>query len=122
MENKKVLIVDDEENICIFFKDIFERSGFTVYTAISGQDAMAIFKENKPQICIIDIHMPFSEFDGIEVLRRVKAIDKTTFCAMITRIDDPDKIAEAASLGAEQYLVKPTRIEKIKELVEKLKK
>lgn len=121
MERKKVLIVDDEENICIFLKDIFERGGFEVYTAASGQEAIKIFQKEHPPICIIDIHMPFSEFDGIEVLRRVKAIDKKTICAMVTRIDDPDKITEAAQAGAEEYLVKPVRIEKLKELIEKLK-
>jgi DNA-binding response OmpR family regulator len=121
MERKKVLIVDDEENICIFLKDIFERNGFEAYTATSGQDAVAIFNKDRPHVCIIDIHMPFSEFDGIETLRRVKAIDKKTFCAMVTRIDDPDKIAAAAEAGADEYLVKPVRMEKLKELIEKLK-
>lgn len=121
MERNSVLIVDDEENICILLKDVFERSGYQVYTAMSGQDALELFKKHKPNACIIDIHMPFSEFDGIELLKKVKAIDKNTACIMITRIDDPDKINEAASLGANEYLVKPVRMEKLKELADQLK-
>jgi DNA-binding response OmpR family regulator len=65
--------------------------------------------------------MPFSEFDGLEELKRVKAIDKSTICAMVTRIDESDAIAKAAELGAEEYLVKPVRIEKLKELAERIK-
>jgi YesN/AraC family two-component response regulator len=88
---------------------------------MSGQDALELFKKYKPHACLIDIHMPFSEFDGLEVLKRVKAIDKSTICAMVTRIDESDAIAKAAELGAEEYLVKPVRIEKLKELAERIK-
>jgi len=121
MEKKKVLVVDDEENICIFLKDILARAGFEVYTALSGPQAMDIFKEHQPHACLIDVHMPFSEYDGIEVLRRIKELDKKTNCVMITRIDDDEKITQAAALGAQEYLIKPVRLEKLKELVESLK-
>ncbi|MEI8349200.1 MAG: response regulator [Candidatus Omnitrophota bacterium] len=121
MEKRRILVVDDEEDICIFLKDILARVGFEVYTALSGQQAMEIFKKYKPHACIIDVHMPFSEYDGIEVLRRIKELDKKTNCVMITRIDDDEKITEAASLGAQEYLIKPVRLEKLKELAESLK-
>lgn len=121
MERKVVLIVDDEENICTLLKDVFERSGFTVYTALSGQDALALFKKHKPPVCIIDIHMPFSDFDGIELLTKIKEIDKKTICAMVTRIDDNESVDKAVRLGAEEYLIKPVRIEMLKQLVERLK-
>lgn len=121
MEKKTVLIVDDEENICLLFKDIFEREGFIVYTAASGQEAMELFKKFKPQACIIDVHMPFSDFDGIEVLRRVKEVDKKTICTMVTRVDDAEVMSNAAYLGAEEYLIKPVRLEMLQKLVERLK-
>ncbi len=121
MEKKTVLIVDDEENICLLFKDIFEREGFTVHTAASGPEAVELFKKFKPQACIIDVHMPFSEFDGIEVLRRIKEIDKKTICTMVTRVDDTEVMNNAAYLGAEEYLVKPVRLEMLQKLVERLK-
>jgi len=121
MDKKTVLIVDDEENICLLFKDIFERESFMVYTAASGQEAMELFNKFKPQACIIDVHMPFSEFDGIEVLKRIKEIDKKTICTMVTRIDDVEVMNKAADLGAEEYLIKPVRLEMLQKLVERLK-
>jgi len=121
MDKKTVLIVDDEENICLLFKDIFERESFMVYTAASGQEAMELFNKFKPQACIIDVHLPFSEFDGIEVLKRIKEIDKKTICTMVTRIDDVEVMNKAADLGAEEYLIKPVRLEMLQKLVERLK-
>ena len=121
MAKKKILVVDDEEDICIFIKDILEREGFKVFIALGGTEAMEIFNKEKPQICLIDIHMPYSEFDGLEVLKRVKELNKKTLCVMATRIDQSDKMNKAAYLGAEQYLIKPLSIEKIKDLIERLK-
>ena len=92
-----------------------------MFTALSGQEAMSVYEQHKPHVCLIDIHMPYSEFDGIEVLRRIKAIDKSTICVMVTRIDNAERIAEAAALGAEQYLIKPVSIRKIEEFMERLK-
>ena len=66
--------------------------------------------------------MPYSEFDGLEILKRVKGLNKKTLCVMATRIDDNDKMNKAAFLGAEQYLIKPLSMEKIKDLIERLKK
>jgi DNA-binding NtrC family response regulator len=121
MDKKTVLIVDDEENIRLLFQDIFEREGFTVYAAASGQEAMELFQKFKPQACIIDVHMPFSEFDGIEVLKRIKDLEKKTICTMVTRIDDAEIMNKAAYLGAEEYLIKPVRLEMLQKLVERLK-
>lgn len=121
MEKKKILIVDDEEDICIFMKDIMEREGFTVFTALNGTEAMDVFDKENPDICIIDVHMPYSEFNGIEVLKRVKAKEKKTLCVIVTRIDDHKTMDEASYLGAEQYLIKPLSVEKIKDLIARLK-
>jgi len=122
MEEKKVLVVDDEENITIAISDLFELANFKVFKALTGEDALKIFEKERPHIAIIDVHMPFSEFDGIELLRRIKNIDKTTTCVMITRIDDKEKIDEAKRLGAEEYLIKPISLEETKALIERLKR
>jgi len=121
MDKKKVLIVDDEENVCLFMKDIFERGGLETFTALSGQDAMAIFAKHKPEVCIIDIHMPFSEFDGMEVIRRVKNINNKTVCIVVSRIDDKDKISAAMALGTEKYLLKPVSVGEMIGLIGRLK-
>lgn len=117
--NKKILIIDDEENICIFIKDFWQRKGAEVFSACSSEEAVKIFEKERPQICVIDIHMPFSGFNGLEVLRRIKSIDKTVVCIMVTRVDDTWHQKEVARFGAEEYLIKPVEIEQLEKIIEK---
>lgn len=65
--------------------------------------------------------MPFSEFDGIELLRRIKNITPETLCIMITRIDDKESIQQSFKLGVQEYLVKPLSLEEMTKLIERLK-
>ena len=92
----KVLVVDDEEDICVFMDDMISRKGFKVFTALSGEDALDIYEKHRPQAAIIDVHMPFSKFDGIELIRRMKAIDDSVHCVIISRVEDASAKEEAA--------------------------
>jgi len=109
----KLLIVDDEEGIVDFIKKIYSRKGFITYGATDGITAVEIFQKERPQINLIDIHMPFSPIDGIETLKRIKAIDEDALCIMITRITEKDKFIEAMSLGAAGYILKPLDMEEL---------
>jgi two-component system response regulator (stage 0 sporulation protein F) len=120
MSGKKVLIVDDEEGIAQFMKDMFERKGCKAFTATDTEAALEIFKRDAPDVCILDVHMPFSKFDGIELLRKIKDIDKNPVCVMISRIDDIEKVNEAKRLGASKYLFKPLEIEALHGLINTL--
>lgn len=90
----KLLIVDDEEGIVDFVKRIYSRKGFITFGATDGITAVEIFKQEKPQISLIDIHMPNSPIDGVETLKRIKEIDKDATCIMVTRITEKDKVEE----------------------------
>ena len=103
----KILVVDDEEDITHFTAKILEYDGFKAFRALDGARALEIFEKERPQICLIDVHLGYSKIDGMEVLRRIKQADKNTECIMITRITDKDTIAEAKKLGVKEYLLKP---------------
>jgi DNA-binding response OmpR family regulator len=103
----KILVVDDEEDIAHFTAKILQYDGFTAFKAMDGAQALAIFEKERPQICLIDVHLGYSKIDGMDVLRKIKATDKNTECIMITRITDKDTIAEAKKLGVKEYLLKP---------------
>lgn len=103
----KILIVDDEEDITHFTAKILEYDGFKAFRALDGAHALEIFEKERPQICLIDVHLGYSKIDGMEVLRRIKQADKNTECIMITRITDKDTIAKAKALGVKEYLLKP---------------
>ena len=103
----KILVVDDEEDITHFTAKILEYDGFKAFKALDGAQALAIFEKERPQICLIDVHLGYSKIDGMEVLRKIKQTDQSIECIMITRITDKDTITEAKKLGVKEYLLKP---------------
>lgn len=120
MENKqplKLLVVDDEEGIVDFTKKIYSRKGFTTFGATDGVTAVDIFQKERPQINLIDVHMPYSPIDGIETLKRIKEIDKNAICIMVTRITEKDKVEAARRLGACAYVLKPLELEELDKVI-----
>lgn len=107
MGQYKVLVIDDEEDIVIETKDILEKKGFSVFTALESGAALEIFRKESPQICILDVHMPKSPEDGIKILEEIRKLDKNCYCIMLSRVDDQDKVDAARRLGANRYTLKP---------------
>lgn len=118
----KLLIVDDEEGIVDFVKRIYSRKGFVTFGATDGITAVEIFKQEKPQISLIDIHMPFSPIDGVETLRRIKEIDKDATCIMVTRITEKDKVEQSKQFGACAYILKPLELEELDKAISEVAK
>lgn len=113
MEDKplKLLVVDDEEGIVDYIKKIYSRKGFVTFGATDGISAVDIFNKEKPRVNLIDIHMPYSPIDGVEVLRRIKEIDKDAVCIMVTRVTEKEKVEQSRRLGAAAYILKPLELE-----------
>ena len=70
---KKVLLVDDEESIQMVYREEFEDDGYEVISALNGESGLEKFKQEKPDLVILDIQMP--GMNGVEVLRQMKMID-----------------------------------------------
>lgn len=121
MSQPKLLIVDDEPHIVEFVQRIYQKKGYITFGATDGITAVDIYKKEQPDFSLIDVHMPFSEIDGIEVLRRIKAINKDAICIMVTRIYDRPVVEEARELGAAHYLPKPFDIEDLDWCIEDAK-
>ena len=121
MSNFKLLVIDDEESIIFLIKMVYEKRGFTVFTAADGITAVEIFKKERPELSFIDVHMPFSPIDGVETLKRIKEIDKDAYCVMITRIDDRQTVARARALGALHYIPKPFEMEELDKCIDEVK-
>jgi two-component system response regulator (stage 0 sporulation protein F) len=115
------LIVDDEPGIVDFTKKIYARKDFLTFGATDGVTAVDVFKNEHPQICLIDIHMPYSPIDGIETLRRIKQLDPQACCIMITRITENEPVKQAKELGAFRYVTKPLDIEDLDKVIEEAK-
>ena len=111
----KMLVVDDELDVCDFVKNFFEERNYIVFTALNGEDALRITKTQKPNIILLDIRM--KKMDGIETLTKIREIDKNVDVIMVTAVEDKDKMAAAHKLGAKDYIVKPLVLEELEHTV-----
>ena len=106
---KKLLVVDDEKEICDFLKSFFEERDFDVITANSGEEALAAAEKEKPHIVLLDIHMP--GMDGMSTLKELKKRTPALKVIMVTAIETRDKIEEAIRIGADNYITKQLSLE-----------
>ena len=115
----KLLIVDDEKDVCIFEKSYLEKRGFTVVTALTGASGVTLANKVRPDIAIIDIHME-KGIDGIEVLQRLLQAHPSCKCIMVTW--DKQKALEAKGLGAMDILIKPVELKELEGAIHKAAK
>jgi len=102
----KLLVVDDEKDICSFVKLLFRKKGFLAYSALSGVGALRLAKKIKPDIALLDIHLR-GAINGIEVLNLLRQGLPDCRCVMVTWDKEQAKMKEAKKLGAVSYLTKP---------------
>ena len=117
---KKLLVVDDEVEICDFLKSFFEDRQYLVETAHSGVQALEKVKSFSPHIILLDIQMP--EMDGMKALKIIKQENPQIKVIMVTAVETQEKIEESMRLGADNYITKPLSLEYLEnEVQEKLK-
>jgi len=109
VEVKKLLLVDDEIEICDFLRSFFEERNYEIKTATSGEEALKDVESFKPHVVLLDIKMP--GMDGIQVLQKLKASSTKVKVIMVTAIETRDKIEECLRLGADNYITKPLSLE-----------
>ena len=101
----KILVVDDEPDVCNFVNNFFSMRNYQVFTALSGEEALKIVESEDPLIVLQDIRM--SGIDGIETLRRMKKKRPNNRVIMVTCVDDMERMDKAKELGADGYITKP---------------
>lgn len=105
----RILVVDDEEDICKTIRDVFTEEGYEVETAGSGREAIEKIKTKMPDLILLDVRIP--GMNGIEVLKAIRKLDEGVPVAMITAYEDIDLAEEALRLGAYDYIKKPFDLE-----------
>ncbi len=106
---KRMLVVDDEHEICDFLKTFFEERDYEVRTANSGETAIIALEKLKSQVVLLDVHMP--GMDGMTALREIKNRFPGIKVIMVTALETREKIEEALRLGADNYITKPLSLE-----------
>jgi len=118
---KKILVIDDDAEVCLLIKNGLERSGdFNVVYATSGKDGLRLVKQEKPHLLLLDVRLP--DIDGFEVLQQVKQ-DKETAgipVVMLTALEDEKYQKEAQHSYGEGYLTKPAQLKDIKSTIENI--
>ena len=101
----RILVVDDEESIRDLCARVLSRAGYTVITAPSGEDAVALLTREAFALVISDIRMP--GISGLEVLERAKATYPEIRVVLITGFGTPQMLTRAQQSGADRILTKP---------------
>lgn len=114
-EKPKVLVIDDEPDVCEILRDFLKQNGCYPLVAYSGKQALSKVKRHKPQIVLIDLAMP--GMHGLDVLRNIKNIDKRIQIILITAYRDAEKVVEAFRLGASDCIFKPFDFEYLKKAI-----
>lgn len=104
MNQKKILIVDDDRLVLAAFERGLRHSGYEVSTAESGPQALQACAETPPDLVLLDIRMP--EMSGLEVAQRLRRETDVPF-VFLSAYDDIETLKQAAAHGALGYLVKP---------------
>lgn len=115
-KEKRLLIIDDEKDICDFEKSYFEKKDFKALTANTGASGIKLAKTKKPDVAIIDIHLS-KGMGGLEVLKKLRKISPKCKCIMVTW--DKEKAREAKELGAVGFVIKPNDIKQLEKAVNK---
>ena len=104
MDKDKILIVDDDKNICELLRLYLEKEGFETEIAHDGERAVNIFREGDFSLVLLDVMMP--RVDGWEACRRIRSMSATPIIMLTAKGEVFDKVL-GLELGADDYVVKP---------------
>ncbi len=104
MLKEKILVVDDEKNICDLLRMYLEKEGYEVVLAHNGIDAVNIFRQENPDLVLLDIMLP--QLDGWQVCREIRKTSEKPIIMLTAKDEVFDKVL-GLELGADDYVTKP---------------
>jgi len=110
-----ILIAEDEKQLLNSMVEYLELFFENVYTAEDGLTAYEIYKKQKPDIIIADIHMP--HLDGLSMIEKIRKKDLRTKIIITTAHSEKEKLIQAIELHLVKYLVKPVQSDRLKEIL-----
>ena len=104
MANIKILVVDDDENICELLRLYLEKDGYDVQIALDGEAALEKFRHYNPDLILLDIMMP--KKDGMHVLQEIRKTSDVPVSLITAKAESFDKL-QSFDFGTDDYIVKP---------------
>ena len=115
MDKKRILLVDDEDGIQLLYRGEFEDEGYLGDSARNGEEALARFRANPPDLVLLDINMP--GLNGIEVLRQMKELRADLPVILCSAY--PEYKQDFGSWASDDYVVKSANLDELKAVVRK---
>lgn len=100
----KVLVVDDDSNICDLIEIYLQKEGYRVFKCSNGKEAVKLFSQKQVDVIVLDVMMP--EMDGYEVLKEVRKTSQVPVIMLTAKGETFDRVL-GLELGADDYIVKP---------------
>lgn len=116
--SKKILIVDDEQNIRMTLKHCLKGEGYDIGMAVNGEEALEKIKSDDFDLVLLDIKMP--GLSGMEVLKKLRDHENEVKVIMMTAYGTVERAVEAMKLGAIDFISKPFTPEEIREIIKKV--
>jgi two-component system, cell cycle response regulator DivK len=117
---KKVLVADDRPTGRELVRAVLENSGYDVFEAADGTEALRVAREQQPNLIILDIHMPGRDgFGVVEELRKDEQFATTPIIALTASAMQGDR-ERAMAMGFTGYITKPIRLDALRQEVERL--
>ena len=113
---RKILLVDDEESIQIVYREEFEDEGYQVISALDGTSGLEKFKEEEPDLVILDIQMP--GMNGVEVLRQMKMLSPSVPVVLSSAYQEFKR--DLGTWASDEYVVKSGNLDELKATVKRL--
>ena len=104
MANEKILVVDDDTNICELLRLYLTKEGYQVTTANDGEEGLDKFNQVKPDMVLLDVMMP--GMDGITAMTRLRQSRNLPVILLTAKSEDTDKVL-GLNMGADDYVTKP---------------
>jgi len=115
MAKAKILVVDDEQEICALTKSFLARRDFDVFTATTQEQALDIISRENPKLVLLDLCLGGAS--GIDVLQKIREINQKVKVVMVTGLEDEESVRQARSLGVDDFIRKPFSVDFLDEMV-----
>ena len=113
-----ILVVDDEENIRWLYKEELEEEGYIIKAAASGEEALQMVPENKPDLVVMDIKMP--GISGVDTLIKIKELDKNIPVILCSAYSDYKQ--DFSTWASDAYVVKAASLDELKKAIREVLK
>ena len=115
MNRNKILIVDDEPNVCNFLSEFLDYKGFEPTITLSGKEALQQLESEDFDLVLLDIIMP--EMNGFEVLERINQIGNKVPVIILTGVRDQNVANDSIEMGAVDFISKPIDLDQLEQSI-----